>query len=574
MTAKTGGEPFAALGLEPRLTAVLRDLGYEEPTPVQKRAIPVLLQGRDLLAQAATGTGKTAAFALPLLQRLFAEGGDRTAVALLVLVPTRELAMQVAEAMHRYGAGLRLRVLPIYGGQAMSPQLQALRRGVDVVVATPGRALDHLRRRTLVLGGVRAVVLDEADEMLDMGFAEDLEAILETVPSARQTALFSATMPSRIAAIAKRHLREAAQLKLTEDSGPAGAAPRVRQAAYLVSRAQKADALSRVLDLENPTSVLVFCRTRNEVEDLARSLSGRGHRVESLHGGFTQVQRDRVMRRFREGAADLLLATDVAARGLDIRHITHVLNFDVPSAPESYVHRIGRTGRAGREGVAITLVEPRERPLLRNIERFTRQRIELLPLPTVADLRARRLELTRASLREALLRGGTDGARVVVESLAAEFDVMAIAVAAVHLVQEASERDGGSPALDEAPAVPPAPETRAQDGEKRRPAAPSPRKRPKGKSSNGDFTQIYVSAGRSAGVRPADLVGALTAGGGVAREAIGAIELDERFSLVEVREDQVDAVLEALGRVKIRGRTVTASRYRTPRTRGGKAARS
>jgi ATP-dependent RNA helicase DeaD len=544
MTEKKHADAFAALGLDKRLTAVLAELGYEEPTPVQLQAIPVLLEGRDLLGQAATGTGKTAAFALPLLQRLFVEAESRDAVAALVLVPTRELAMQVAEALHRYGRPVQLRVLPIYGGQPISLQLRALRRGVDVVVATPGRARDHLRRGTLVLSGIRAVVLDEADEMLDMGFAEDLEAILAGVPSERQTALFSATIPSRIAAIAKRHMRNAVRLTIEEEHTHAGALPRVRQVAYVVTRAQKVDGLSRVLDLENPTSALVFCRTRNEVEELAQSLAGRGHRAEALHGGFTQVQRDRVMRRFREGAADLLLATDVAARGLDIRHLTHVVNFDVPSAPESYVHRIGRTGRAGAEGVAITLVEPRERSLLKNIERLTGRRIAVQALPTVADLRARRLELTRASLREALVRGGTEGARVVVEALAAEFELFEIATAAVHLIQEASERDGARATADDTPPETSVPTTIEQD-----------------------FTRIYVSAGRAAGVRPADLVGAITGEAAVPGEAVGAIELGDRFALVEVRESDADAVVEALRRATIRGRRVTASRYREPRTK-------
>ena len=590
MTEKKHADAFAALGLDKRLTAVLAELGYEEPTPVQAQAIPVLLEGRDLLGQAATGTGKTAAFALPLLQRLFVEAGSRDAVAALVLVPTRELAMQVAEALHRYGRPVQLRVLPIYGGQAISLQLRALRRGVDVVVATPGRARDHLRRGTLVLSGIRTVVLDEADEMLDMGFAEDLEAILETVPSERQTALFSATLPSRIAAIAKRHLRDAVRLTIKEEHTKAGALPRVRQVAYMVTRSQKVDGLSRILDLENPTSALVFCRTRNEVEELAQSLAGRGQRAEALHGGFTQVQRDRVMRRFREGAADLLLATDVAARGLDIKHLTHVVNFDVPSAPESYVHRIGRTGRAGAEGVAITLVEPRERSLLKNIERLTGRRIDVQALPTVADLRARRLELTRASLREALVRGGNEGARVVVEALAAEFELFEIATAAVRLIQEASERDGAGATADD---TPPEPKAHAPAGTVHKahapaasahkahapaatahkthaPAAPphkAPRAAARRTESSGEFTRVYVSAGRAAGVRPADLVGAITGEAGVPGEAVGAIELADRFSLVEVRESDADAVVEALRKATIRGRTVTASRYREPRAK-------
>ncbi len=555
---KKAANGFGSLGLERRLTAVLAELGYEEPTPVQAQAIPLLLKGQDVVGQAATGTGKTAAFALPLIQRLFTDGNDRATVTMLVLVPTRELAMQVAEALHRHGRPVQLRVLPIYGGQPISLQLRALRRGVDVVVATPGRARDHLRRGTLVLAGIRAVVLDEADEMLDMGFAEDLEAILETVPRERQTALFSATIPSRIAAIAKRHLRDAVRLTVVEERTRAGALPRIRQTAYVVTRPQKVDALSRILDVEDPTAALVFCRTRNEVEQLAEHLAGSGHRPETLHGGFSQVQRDRVMRRFREGAADLLLATDVAARGLDIRHITHVVNFDLPSSPEAYVHRIGRTGRAGAEGVAITLVEPRERALLRNVERLTGQRIELSAVPTIADLRARRLELTRASLREVLLRGGTDGARVVVETLAAEFDLFEIASAAVHLVQEASERG-------DQPTPPPKPPDAAEPVPRRPPHTP------KAPALEEDYARIYVSAGRAAGVRPADLVGAITGEAAVSGEAVGAIELADRFSLVEVRESEADAVVEALRRATIRGRRVTASRYRPPRSPRPKA---
>jgi ATP-dependent RNA helicase DeaD len=550
MTQTTADSAFAALGLGPPLVSVLRELGYEEPTPIQRDAIPPLLAGRDLVGQAATGTGKTAAFALPLLQRAFAGGRKPEGPALLVLVPTRELAMQVAEAMHRYGRNLGVRVLPIYGGQSLGLQLQALRRGVNVVVATPGRALDHLRRGTLALGAVGALVLDEADEMLDMGFADDLEAILATLPASRQTALFSATMPRRITAIADRHLKDPVRLAIAEEKTPRGEAPRVRQVAYLVSRAQKVDALARVLDLESPESALVFCRTRNEVEDLTGKLSARGYRAEALHGGMSQRDRDRVMRRFREGAAELLLATDVAARGLDIGRLSHVLNYDVPPAPESYVHRIGRTGRAGREGVAITLVEPRERSLLRNIEKLTGRRLELGTVPTVTDLRARRLDLTRASLREALLAGGHDEYRVVVETLAQEFDPLDVAAAAVKLAHEAGARPEPPAAAKTAPATAGA-----------RPAAA----RAKGAApAAGDFTRIYVSVGRTAGARPADLVGAITGEAGLASGEVGAIEIADRFSLVEVRDERADEVLAALRGKTIRGRPVTASRYRPP----------
>src|SRR5471032_661412 len=297
---------------------------------------------------------------------------DARVVRGLILVPTRELAMQVAEAVHRYGRQLGIRVLPIYGGQAMQQQLRALKRGVDVVVATPGRALDNIRRRTLALEGVEMLVLDEADEMLDMGFADDLEAILDAVPETRQTALFSATMAAPIRAIAARHLRNPTLVTIAREQTPAGEAPRLREVAFVVQRRHKVAALARVLDMEAPTSAIVFCRTRTEVDELTETLGGRGYRAEALHGGLSQEQRDRVMKKFRANTADLLVATDVAARGLDVQHVSHVVNYDLPTAAEAYVHRIGRTGRAGREGVAITLAEPREHRQLRNIEFLTK----------------------------------------------------------------------------------------------------------------------------------------------------------------------------------------------------------
>jgi ATP-dependent RNA helicase DeaD len=435
------GQGFASLGLGDTLVAPITALGYEEPTPVQREAIPLLLEGRDVLAQAATGTGKTAAFALPMLQRLSEDAGVRGRTRGLILVPTRELAMQVSEAVHKYAKGVRLRVAPIYGGASMDQQVRALKRGVEVVVATPGRALDHLRRRTLALAALQVLVLDEADEMLDMGFAEDLDAIIEATPSSRQTALFSATMPSRIVAIARRHLRDAARVTVGREKGAPGRVPRIRQVAYIVQRAQKAAALGRVLDMENPVSAIVFCRTRLEVDELTETLNAHAYRAEGLHGGMEQRQRDRVMARFRDGKVDLLIATDVAARGLDIERVSHVVNFDLPSGPESYVHRIGRTGRLGRAGVAITLAAPREHRLLRNIEAFTKQRIEVTTVPTVADVRAQRLDLTRASLRDRLLAGDLDDVRVVVESLAEEFDIVDVASAAVKLAHSARTAD-------------------------------------------------------------------------------------------------------------------------------------
>ena len=373
-TMKGFSPGFAALGLEAALLTTLEALGYEEPTPIQREAIPPLLAGNDLLGRAATGTGKTAAFTLPLLQRL-AHSAKQPNPSALILVPTRELAIQVCEAVQRYGKHQQIAILAVYGGQAIRPQLIALKRGVDIVVATPGRALDHIRRKTLQLKDLQIVVLDEADEMLNMGFAEDLDAILKQTPSTRQTALFSATMPPRIASIARHHLRNPIEIQIIKEPVKAGVAPRVHQIAYLVARPHKVAALARILDMSSPKSALVFCRTRVEVDELTSMLNGRGYRGEGLHGGMNQAQRDRVMQSFRAGKTELLVATDVAARGLDIPHVSHVVNYDVPTSPEAYVHRIGRTGRAGRAGEAITLVESRERWLLQNIERLTKSKI-------------------------------------------------------------------------------------------------------------------------------------------------------------------------------------------------------
>src|SRR6218665_2328370 len=340
---------FEQLGLGPDLVEALSTLGYEEPTPIQRAALPPLIAGKDLLGIAATGTGKTAAFSLPLLQRLGVPGKrEPFSTSALVLVPTRELAMQVAEAIHRYGQKLGVSVLPLYGGQPIGQQLRVLKRGVDVVVATPGRALDHLKRQSLLLESLRTVVLDEADEMLDMGFAEDLEAILDATPEQRQTALFSATLPPRIASIAERHLRSPVHVKIAKEKLAAGAGPRVRQTAYIVPRPFKAATLGRVLDVEGPTAAIVFCRTRTEVDELTVSLNGRGWRAQALHGGMDQSQRDRVLKQFKTHAVELLIATDVAARGLDIEKLSHVVNYDVPNAPQPHVHPIHHPRRAAR----------------------------------------------------------------------------------------------------------------------------------------------------------------------------------------------------------------------------------
>lgn len=542
---------FAALTLSDTLVAAVTALGYEEPTPVQRETIPLLISGRDMLAQAATGTGKTAAFALPMLHRLSEDPAPRRRIGGLILVPTRELAIQVSEAIHKYARGSGIHVVPVYGGASMAQQVRAIERGVDIVVATPGRAHDHLRRRSLDLTMVRMLVLDEADEMLDMGFADDLEAILAATTAEHQTALFSATLPPRILSIAQKHLTNPARVTIARERTAAGKLPRVRQLAYLVSRVHKPAALQRVLDMTNPASALVFCRTRLEVDSLAETLNAHGYRADALHGGMQQRQRDAVMSRFRAGKADLLIATDVAARGLDVAQLSHVFNYDLPSAPDAYVHRIGRTGRAGREGTAITLMEPREHGHLRTIEKITKQKIEVCQLPTVADLRAKRLELMRASLRERLLQGDLDDVRVVIESLAEEFDVVDVAAAAVKLAQAASDRDGEVEI----------PESGRPERDHGRGAGHLARSG-RGTRRGSDVARIFIGAGRQAGIRPADLVGAITGEARIASRELGAIEIADRFSLVEVPQDDADRIIAIMKKATFRGRTVEVRRDR------------
>jgi ATP-dependent RNA helicase DeaD len=589
-----GQEPagFAGLALRPELLTALSNLGYEEPTPIQRESIPPLLEGHDLLGQAATGTGKTAAFALPLLQKLTSGAGDRypagddpagdfpssadhsedggdsigrtddSGPGALVLVPTRELAEQVSQAVHRYGRGLGVRVLPVYGGQPIGRQLHALKRGVDVVVGTPGRVLDHLARRTINLAGVQTVVLDEADEMLDMGFAEDIEAILDETPADRQTVLFSATMPPRIDAIARRHLREPVRIQMGRPTLPPGELPRVRQSVYFVARAHKAAALGRVLDVEAPTAAIVFCRTREEVDELTEVLNGRGYRAEALHGGLSQDQRDRVMGRLRSGTTELLVATDVAARGLDIEQLTHVVNYNVPSAPEAYVHRIGRVGRAGREGSAITLAEPREQRMLAAIERLTRQPIAVENVPSVTDLRARRLELTRASIEERLADDDLDRFRGILDRLTEDHDLETVALAAIKMLHMASGGDGDEV---EIPSVARVPRDKARDHNRHRddPRTDDPRGRPvRGRPARAGSARLFLGIGKRAGLRPQDMVGAIAGESGLAARDIGAIQIQDRYTLVEVPEPAAEMVIAALRRATIRGRKATVRRER------------
>ena len=555
---------FGALGLVPELTAALDALGYEEPTPIQQRAIPVLLAGRDVIGRAATGTGKTAAFALPLVQRI---DTARQQVQALVMAPTRELAVQVAEATHKYGARRGVRVLAVYGGQDISRQLRELRRGVQVVVGTPGRLLDHIRRGSLDLSSTGYVVLDEADEMLDMGFIEDIEAILEALPAERQTALFSATFPPRITELARKALREPERVTVTPEKLET---PRVRQVAYLVSRPHKLEALARILDVESPASTIIFCRTRTEVDELTEALGVRGHHPEALHGGLAQAQRDRVMGRFRQGTADMLIATDVAARGLDVEHVSHVVNYDIPQTPEGYVHRIGRTGRAGREGTAITLVVPREKFLLRAIERTTGQPVEHARVPRPAEVRARRRERLRDAIRNVLAAGDElDPFREVVRALAEEFDPLDVAAAAARV---AAESRGTEEMRDETEIPELDPRERDSGAQREARRGPGGRQAVRGGGRRGPAAgkaTLYICIGRRRGVRPADIVGAIAGEANVPGDRIGAIEIADQFTLVDVDEGDADRIVQRLSGASIRGRQVPVRRSREDRGGGG-----
>ncbi|MEI8261548.1 MAG: DEAD/DEAH box helicase, partial [Actinomycetes bacterium] len=520
--------------------------------------------GTDVLGQAATGTGKTASFAFPILDAL--EGGDRgkNPVA-LVLVPTRELALQVSQAFHSYGRAMGARLVAVYGGAPARHQIDALRRGTDVVVATPGRAIDLNSRGALRLDAIRTVVLDEADEMLEMGFIEDIEAILAMTPNDRQTVLFSATMPKRIDALANRHLRSPARISVKTRETTDDELPRVRQAVYGVSRAHKAAALGRILDAEDPAATIVFCRTRGGVDELTNQLTGRGYQAEALHGGLSQEQRDRVMGRLRSGATELLVATDVAARGLDVDLLTHVVNYDLPVSPEAYIHRIGRVGRAGREGVALSLVEPREKRLLTSIEKLLRKPIPVERLPTTTDVRQLRMQRTRGAV-EALLNDADAQSRLepyrsIVSELEMDRDPRDVAAALFAIAHESTQgtdladddRDLEA-RLDEPSGKR---ESGSRGGDSGERGGGSQRKQSRREKPSGPVTRIFISIGRKAGVTPGDLVGAITAEAGVKGGDIGSIAVHEVFSVVDVSAPKARQVVRALQRTKIRGRKAT-----------------
>ena len=548
---------FPDLGLSAPVLAALTAIGYETPSPIQAATIPALLEGHDVLGQAQTGTGKTAAFALPILSRL--DPGQRPPQA-LVMVPTRELAIQVAEAFQKYAAGLAgFHVVPIYGGQSYTPQLNALKRGAQVVVGTPGRIIDHLERGTLDLEGIRYVVLDEADEMLQMGFVDAIESILARTPAARQTALFSATLAAPIRKIAERHLREPKAISIR---GRTTTASNIRQRYLLVSGPHKLEALTRILEVEPFDAMLVFARTRQSTAELAERLTARGFAASALSGDVLQAQRERTVAQLKDGRIDILVATDVAARGLDVERIGHVVNFDIPYDTESYVHRIGRTGRAGRSGEAILFVTSRERNMLRLIERATRQPIEPMHLPTVEDVNARRAQRFKDRIAEVLQQGAAEPYRDLIEEFVRETgaDVAGVAAALAHMAQGKSPllmAPGAGDASDAG--APPARDRggeragRSERGERVERGERGERELHPRAAFSGEERTYRLAVGRSLGVQPGNIVGAIANEAGIEGSQINGIDIRREYTLVRLPADLPVAVLDRLAAVKIKG---------------------
>ena len=548
---------FADLGIDKRVLRALDDVGYESPSPIQAATIPALLEGRHVVGLAQTGTGKTAAFAVPILSRIDLK--QKTPQA-LVLAPTRELALQVSEAFERYAAHLPgLHVLPVYGGQAYGVQLSALRRGVHVVVGTPGRIMDHLEKGTLDLTELRFLVLDEADEMLKMGFQEDVETILADTPEEKHVALFSATMPAQIRRISKKYLTDPVEITVrNKTTTSANTAQRYLQVAHQ----QKIDALTRILEVENFEGMIIFVRTKQATEVLAERLRARGFSAAAINGDIAQAQRERTVNQLRDGRLDILVATDVAARGLDVERISHVVNYDIPTDTESYVHRIGRTGRAGRSGDAISFVTPRERHLLKAIEKATRQPLTQMPLPTVEDVNVTRVARFTDSITEALASDKVSFFRDLVEEYEQEHDVPAADIAAALAIMA----QDGQPLLLE-----PEPEPvkvfegrgekkgvwdhekgRRRDDDGGRPARREPRR---GRSDK-TFATYRIAVGKRHRVEPRQIVGAIANEGGLGRDDFGHIDIRGDHSLVELPADLAPGTFAALERTRISGKLI------------------
>lgn len=541
---------FDGLGIDDRVRQALDDVGYETPSPIQAATIPPLMQGNDVVGLAQTGTGKTAAFAIPILSRLDTSARKPQA---LILAPTRELALQVSEAFGKYSSHMPdVKVLPIYGGQSYTVQLSGLRRGAQVIVGTPGRVIDHLDKGTLDISELEFLVLDEADEMLTMGFAEDVERILSDTPDSKQVALFSATMPKAIGRLAKKYLKNPTEIAVESKTATA---QNITQKYLQVSHQRKVDALTRVLEVEDFDGMIVFVRTKQATEELAERLRARGFSAVAINGDLAQAQRERTINQLKNSTIDILVATDVAARGLDVDRISHVVNYDIPHDTESYVHRIGRTGRAGRSGTALLFLTPRERHLLRSIERATRQTLTEIDLPSVEDVNAQRKSKFADSITANLESDHLDLFRGLIEKYAHDNDVAMADVAAALALET---RDGGFLMSPDPP--------KGERRERPERAERAPR------SGGGNFATYRIAVGRKHKVSPGAIVGAIANEGGLTRGDFGNISIRDDFSLVELPDDLDNHTLASLRDTRIGKVPIDIRRDQgSPRTRGGKS---
>ncbi|HIU64480.1 MAG TPA: DEAD/DEAH box helicase [Candidatus Avacidaminococcus intestinavium] len=519
MTTNTK-ENFGELLLDKKIVTALTDMGFEEPSPIQRETIPFVLEGNDVIGQAQTGTGKTAAFGIPIIQNI----ADSRHIQALIMTPTRELAIQVAEEVGKIGRTSRIKALPVYGGQPIDRQIRALKSGVQIVIGTPGRLLDHLHRGTIKLDGIRFLVVDEADEMLDMGFIEDMEEIMKNLPVERQTLLFSATMPRPILSLTKKYMKAPKVVAIHKE---VVTAPSVDQFYYETK--DKVDGLSRLLDVEINGKLIIFCRTKKGVDELVIALGTRGYLAEGLHGDLSQNQRDRVMKKFRAGRVDILIATDVAARGLDIENITHVVNFDIPQDPESYVHRIGRTGRAGNKGVALTFITPREFRQLKLIERAVNIKIIRRQLPTDANVLEKQREIIVSKLQSVLDQNNYGEYLSIISTLTKDYSVEDVAAAAVKLMQE------GSKALEISS------ETRVMPSDFTNTGA-----RP-------GMVRMFMNIGRSQKITVKDIIQTIAIEADIPGKVIGTINIYDKFTFVEIPEDVAEKVLAVMHKNTIKG---------------------
>ncbi|MCC2617940.1 DEAD/DEAH box helicase [Aestuariibacter halophilus] len=553
---------FRDLALPEPILQALEKVGYEKPSPIQAESIPLLLEGHDLLGQAQTGTGKTAAFALPMLAQI---NSEQTTPQLLVLAPTRELAIQVAEAFQVYASfSNKIKVLPVYGGQSYDNQIRQLKRGVQVVVGTPGRVIDHIKRGTLKLDQLRFLVLDEADEMLRMGFIDDVEWILSHAPETRQTALFSATMPEPIRKITQRYLNDPKQVKI---AAKVSTASTIRQRYCQVAGHHKLEALTRILEVEPFDGVIIFVRTKTATVELAEKLSARGYDVEPLNGDIPQQARERTVERLKKGTIDVLVATDVVARGLDVERVSHVINFDIPYDTESYVHRIGRTGRAGRQGDAILFISHREKRLLFAIEKATKQKIDVMPIPSVSELNENRLTRFKQNVINALEDDSIESLIPIVESIQQESEASPEKImAALAKLAQGDEplilKESDRPDLT---AKPPRRENGPRDRNDRNDRGGRDDRKGKGRQRGkpeAGMQRYRIEVGHSHGVKPGNIVGAIANEGNIDSKHIGAIEIFDRFSTVDLPQGMPPETRDALQKARVSGQRLGLREWR------------